>query len=72
MLFSDVEQNGWIQPYKSVYTMHDFNKLNKEHNELTSRFILVCSAAYYDISENKNVRISKSLEKKFRAIMNRD
>ena len=70
MVFSDVQKNGWIQPYKPIYTMRDFNRLCKEHDALTVRFILVCSSAYYERGEKRECGFSKPLEKKFRDIMN--
>lgn len=62
MVFSDVVKNGWILPHKEKYTMRDFNKLHGAHDALTSRFIIVCSAAHY-WSEGKKTGYSKMFDK---------
>ena len=61
MVYSDVVQNGWIQPYKKLYSMRDFHRLRKEHDAKTARFILLCSAAHYRIDE-KGVHVSQGEE----------
>ena len=61
MDYSDVVRNGWIQPYKKLYTMRDFHRLHKEHDATTSRFILLCSAAHYSIDEKLECDVSKNL-----------
>lgn len=61
LVYSDVVRNGWIQPYKSLYTMRDFNRLHKEHDAVASRFILICSAAYYSLDEGRESWVSKPL-----------
>jgi hypothetical protein len=48
MVYSEVVKNGWILPYKKKYTMSDFNKLHKNHDALTARFIIWCSGAYHN------------------------
>lgn len=47
MVYSDVVKNGWILPYKKKYTYADFKKLLKQHDGLTARFIIVCSAVHW-------------------------
>lgn len=61
LVYSDVVKNGWIQPYKALYTMKDFYRLHKEHDAVTSRFILICSAAYYSLEEGRESWVPKSL-----------
>lgn len=61
MVYSDVVQNGWIQPYKKLYTMRDFHRLHKQHDATTSRFILLCSAAHYCIEKNLECDVVKGL-----------
>lgn len=34
MTFRDVQENGWIQPYKRLYTMADFKRLCKTHTAM--------------------------------------
>lgn len=63
MTYSDIEKSGWIQPYKPVYTMRDFHRLHKKYPAVIARFILMCSAAHYDIDKGKECRVTRSLEK---------
>lgn len=61
MVYSDVAQNGWVLPYKKLYSMRDFHRLRKEHDAKTARFILLCSAAHYSIDEKLKCDVSRSL-----------
>lgn len=61
MVYSDVVQNGWIQPYKKLYSMRDLHRLRKEHDAKTARFILLRSAAHYSIDEKLKCDVSRSL-----------
>ena len=48
-VYSDVVDAGLIQPFKKLYTMADFKRLYKEyHDAILCRFILICSAIYYE------------------------
>ena len=62
MDYSDVKANGWIQPYKLVYTMADFHRLHKHHDALTARFILLCSAVYYSREKGLQCRTVNTLD----------
>lgn len=66
MVYSDVVKNGWILPYKEIYTIQDFNRLHKVHDALTARFIIICTVVKY-INEKKVCRCSKVFDdiKKF-------
>ena len=59
--YSDVKNNGWIQPYKPVYSMKDFRRLHKDHDALTARFILICSTAYYSREKGMKCHVTKQL-----------
>lgn len=59
MVYDDVIKNGWILPYKELYTMHDFNRLHKIHDALTARFIIICTVTKYAYVEKKKCRWSK-------------
>lgn len=63
MVYSDVVKNGWIQPYKPIYTMKDFRRLYQKHDAVTSRFILICSAVHYYMDEGRKCWVSRPLEK---------
>lgn len=63
MVYSDVVNNGWVRTYKPVYTMKDFHRLHQKFDAVTSRFILVCSAAYYCRIERRDCRVTRQLEK---------
>lgn len=66
MIYSDVVKNGWILPYKEIYTIQDFNKLHKVHDALIARFIIICTVIKY-IDKGKVCRCSNVFDdiKKF-------
>ena len=49
MTYQDVVDQGLILPRKKKYTMRDFNKLHGKYDAITTRFIVICSAATYKV-----------------------
>lgn len=59
-VYSDVVDAGLIQSKKEKYTMKDFKKLSLNYDQITARFILICSAMYH-FKKDYHKHISKKM-----------
>lgn len=61
-IYSDVVKNNLILPKKRKYTIQDFRKLLAEGwNQIDARWIVLCSAVYWDAEPNKKMESAKFL-----------
>lgn len=62
-VYSDVVNANLILPQKRKYTINDFRKLLKEGwSQLDARWIVLCSAVYWDAEPNKKLESSDFLK----------
>lgn len=62
-VYSDVVNANLILPQKRKYTITDFRKLLKEGwNQVDARWIVLCSAVYWDAEPNKKLESADFLK----------
>ena len=62
-VYSDVVNTGLILPKKQKYTIRDFRKLLTEGwNQVDARWIILCSAAYWNAEPNKKLESANFLK----------
>jgi len=74
MLYSEVIDNNWhkILPKKNKYTLRDIKKIKKELPKLTDKqacFVVVCTAAFYDVDRSKTVNTYNSKENQIKRMI---